>query len=88
MKPKKNTQQNKKKALLRRLRAQGIKETKCPAWLATFSNKIMPPVFFMFLAVLALHFLPAAHTTPLKLNLGVVSVVASSLSIYLALLMV
>lgn len=88
MESKKNTQQKKKAALLRKLRAQGYTESKCPAWLATLSNKILPPVFFMFLAVLALHFLPGAHTTYLKLNLGMVSVVASSLSIYLALLMV
>jgi hypothetical protein len=88
MNSKKTVLQRKKNALMRKLRAQGYTETKCPAWLATFSNKILPPVFFMFLAVLALHFLPVATTTPLKVNLGVVSVVSSSLSIYLALLMV
>jgi len=54
----------------------------CPSWLANFSNKIMPPVFFMILAVLSFHFFVVADTTPLRINLGVVSVASSSMGLY------
>jgi hypothetical protein len=72
---------------LLRKNARGRGVSNCPNWLSTFSNKILPPMFFLFIAVLSLYYMPAASKTSLKLNLGVVSVAASSLSMYLAILM-
>ena len=58
-----------------------------PPWLATFSNKVLPPLFFLLLAIIAVQFIPAAVKTSLRVLLGVVTVVASSLSLYLAVLL-
>ncbi|MFH1424304.1 MAG: hypothetical protein ABIG20_01345 [archaeon] len=55
-----------------------------PQWLATFSNKVLPPLFFLILAVVAVQFMPSAFKGSLRALLGVVAVVASSLSLYLA----
>ena len=58
-----------------------------PPWLAAFSNKALPPLFFLLLALIALQLIPAAFKTSLRILLGVVTVVASSLSLYLAVIL-
>ena len=63
-----------------------IHTPKLPQWLITFSNKLLPPLFFFLLAVVALHYLNRVDGTGLRINLGVVSVAASTLSVYLTIL--
>lgn len=58
-----------------------------PSWLVFFSNKVMPPLFFMFMALFSLYFIAVAEPIPLKLNLGVIAIVSSALSIYIATLL-
>lgn len=58
-----------------------------PKWLVFFSNKILPPIFFLFIALISLYFISEAEPLPLKINLGAVSVTSSGLSMYIASLM-
>lgn len=44
-------------------------------------------MFFFILAVVSLHYLNLVDSTNLRINLGVVSVAASTLSVYLTMLM-
>jgi len=56
-------------------------------WFSLFSNKIFPSAFFLLLAILTFYFIPQADSNLLKINLGVISITASTLSIYIAVLM-
>ncbi|HIJ98929.1 TPA: hypothetical protein H1005_03210 [archaeon] len=57
-----------------------------PQWFLTISNKVLPPLFFFILAIISLHYLNLVDSNTLRVNLGVVSVTASALSVYLTIL--
>ncbi|MFO7872164.1 MAG: hypothetical protein R6U26_00805 [Candidatus Undinarchaeales archaeon] len=66
---------------------KAVEDNKLPRWLIFFSNKIMPPLFFMFIALFSLYFISKAEPIPLKLNLGAIAIISSSFSIYIATLL-
>ncbi len=57
-----------------------------PQWSLTLSNRVLPPLFFFILAIVSLHYLNIVDSNMLRINLGVVSVAASALSVYLSIL--
>jgi len=57
------------------------------SWFTAFSNNILPPVFFLFIATATLHYLPRATSTLLRINLGIISLVSAALSLYIITLM-
>ncbi len=63
-----------------------IHAPKLPKWSLTLSNKILPPLFFFLLAIITLHYINIVDSNLLRVNLGVVSVAASALSVYLTIL--
>ncbi len=69
-----------------REKSHKIHAPKLPSWFVHFSNKILPPLFFFIIAVVSLYYLNSVSNPNLKINLGIVSVVASSLSVYLTIL--
>lgn len=58
-----------------------------PEWFIHFSNKILPPLFLLLIAVISLHYLPQVSSTALRINLGIISITASALGVYLVMLM-
>lgn len=70
---------------------QGKKErplvSKLPKWFTTISNKVLPPLFFLFLAILTLHYISIVGSTPLKINLGIISITSTTISLYLVTLL-
>ena len=60
-----------------------VRKGNLPTWLTTFSNRILPPLFFVLLAAISLHYLPAVTKTSLRINLGIVTVTSSTLAIYI-----
>lgn len=69
-----------------KLQSHKIHAPKLPAWFINFSNKTLPPLFFFVLAVISLYYLDNVDSNSLRINLGIVSVAASSLSVYLTIL--
>jgi len=66
-----------------KLQSHKIHAPKLPSWFIGFSNKILPPLFFFVIAVISLYYVGNVENNNLRINLGVVSVAASSLSVYL-----
>jgi len=62
------------------------RERRVPKWLSAVSNRFLPPLFFLCIAVFAFYYMPKLDSTTLKINLGIVTIAASSLSFYLAML--
>jgi|ETN01SMinimDraft_4_1059930.scaffolds.fasta_scaffold73893_2 hypothetical protein len=79
------TKENLKKV---KKKADKIRKSKqVSSWVDAFSNNILPPVIFLFIATVALHYLTLVNSTLLKVNLGVISFVSAALSLYIITLM-
>jgi len=63
------------------------KSKELSSWLTAFSNNILPPVFFLFIAIVALYYIPRTSTTLLRINLSIISLATASLSLYIITLM-
>jgi|TARA_Y100000310_G_scaffold340099_2_gene434769 hypothetical protein len=63
------------------------KSKEISSWLNAFSNNILPPALFLFIATVALHYIPLVSNTLLRVNLSVISIVSAALSLYIITLM-
>ena len=59
---------------------------KIPGWLSTASNKVLPPLFFLTIAIFAFHYAKQVDSTALKINLGFTTLASSTISLYLLIL--
>jgi hypothetical protein len=75
-----------RKKAIRKLK-QLRKSKEISSWFNAFSNNILPPVFFLFVATVALHFIPKVSNMFLRTNLGIISLASAGLSLYIITLM-
>jgi len=54
----------------------------CSPWLATLSNKALPPAFFLLIGIFSLLIASQTSSDIARLNLGVLSVFSSAMGFY------
>lgn len=63
------------------------KDKEISSWFNAFSNNILPPVFFLFIAIVTLYYIPQVGNSLLRVNLSIISLAATTLSLYILILM-